>query len=153
MNTLHTVISCYSQLYHVHTLLLHGSIGIHTLIISVFLLHGSLFIFHELLLHEYSCIPATWLFPVTDIDIPVTRHINCWYAMCGTKCHVDPSHGATSRIPHLLFSVFHYLVLCYQQSSYFVIVLHIPRTILIPDILYSLNIINTTWGWENLMVD
>ena len=28
-----------------------------------------------------------------DMDIPVTGHDCCWYAMCGTKCHVDPSHG------------------------------------------------------------
>ena len=34
-------------------------------------------------------IHVIWLFPVTDIVIPVTRYMSCWYAMCG--------------IPHLLF--------------------------------------------------
>ena len=24
-----------------------------------------------------------WLFPVIDMDIPVTGHVSCWYAMCG----------------------------------------------------------------------
>jgi len=70
MNTLHTVISCYTELYYIHTSLLHGSTGIHALIISKFLLHGSLFILHELLLHEYSCIP------VTDLDILITEYVS-----------------------------------------------------------------------------
>ena len=30
-----------------------------------------------------------WLFPVTNMDMPVTGHESCWYAICG--------------IPHLLF--------------------------------------------------
>jgi len=90
---LYTHISCYTQLYHVLTQLLHGSTGIHVLIVSVFLLHGSLFILHELLLHEYSCIPVTWLFSVIDIDIPVTGHECCWYVMRETKCHMNLSHG------------------------------------------------------------
>ena len=46
------------------------------------------------LLHVFpSCYPVTWLFPVTSIDILFTRYECCWYAMCGTKCHVDLSHG------------------------------------------------------------
>ena len=57
---------------------------------------------------------------------------------------------ATSRISHLLFRVSHYLVSCYQQSSRPVIVLHVPCTILVPDILCNLNIIDTTWGWGRL---
>ena len=82
-----------TQLYHVHTLLLHIFTGIYALIVSIFLSHRSPFILHRLLLHVYSCIPATWLFSVTYIDIPVTGHECCWYAMCRTKCHVDLSHG------------------------------------------------------------
>jgi len=39
------------------------------LIISIFLLHGSLLLLYELLLHGYSCIPIIWLFSITDIDI------------------------------------------------------------------------------------
>jgi len=56
--TIATWILC-TQLYHVYTPLLHGFTGIHALIVSVFLLHGSLFILYELLLHGYSCIPVT----------------------------------------------------------------------------------------------
>ena len=37
----------------------------------------------------YSSMHVIWLFPVTDMDIPVTGHESCWYAICG--------------IPHLLF--------------------------------------------------
>ena len=90
--------------------------------------------------------------PVTDIDIPVTGHMSYWYAMFGTKCHVDPSHGATSKIPHLSFHVSRYLVSCYQQSSFPIIVLHVPCTILVLE-LCSWNIINITWGGGDLTVD
>jgi len=62
-------------------------------IMSVFLLYGPSFIVHVLLEQVYSDIPVTWLCPVMDIGIPVTGHECCWYVMCGTKCHVDPSHG------------------------------------------------------------
>jgi len=86
MDTLYTVISCYTWLLHKFT-------SIHVLIISVFLLHGSLFILHELLLHRYFYIPFTWLFSITDIDIPVTGHVRYWYVIYETKCHVDLSHG------------------------------------------------------------
>jgi len=148
-----------TQLFHVLIPLLHRFTGIHALIVSIFMLHGSLFILHELLLHGYSCIPVTWLFlitwlfPVTDIDIPVTEHVSHWYAMCGTKCHMDPSHGATSRIPHLLFFVSRYLSSCYQQSSCPVIMLHISSIVLVLDTPCSLNIINITWDGGDLTVD
>ena len=82
-----------TQLYHVHTSLLHRFTDIHVLIVSVFLFHGSLFILHGLLLHGYYYISVTWLFPVTDIDIPVTGHMSWLYAMYETKCHMDLSHG------------------------------------------------------------
>jgi len=86
MDTRYTVIPC---LYITVT---------HACMVSIFLSYGSPFILHVLLLHVYSCIPVTWLFPVTSIDILlidilVTGHECCWYAMCGTKCHVDLSHG------------------------------------------------------------
>ena len=57
MVILYTVISCSYNTSHRFTCM-------HALIVSVFLLHGSL-----LLLHVYSCISITWLFPVTDIDV------------------------------------------------------------------------------------
>ena len=80
MDARYTVMSC------LHIIVTHACM------ISIFLSYGSLFTLHVFLLHVYSCIPVTWLFPVTDIDIPVTGHVSCWNAMCGTKCHVDPSH-------------------------------------------------------------
>jgi len=49
-----------TQLYHVHTSLLHRFTGIHALIVSVFLSHGSLSILHELL-HMYILV-----FPLHD---------------------------------------------------------------------------------------
>ena len=55
-----------TQLYHVHTSLLYRFTCIHVLIVSIFLLHGSLFLLRCLLLHGYSCIPVTWL---TNIDM------------------------------------------------------------------------------------
>jgi len=84
--------SLHSYFMFLHHCYIDLPIYMHWLSLYV-LLRGSLFISHELLLHGYSCIPVTWLFPVTDIDIPVTGHISCWYTMCETKCHVDPSHG------------------------------------------------------------
>ena len=48
-----------TQLYHVHTSLLHRFTDIQALIVFVFLLHRSLFMSNGLLLHEYSCILVT----------------------------------------------------------------------------------------------
>ena len=136
MNARYTIISC-----------LHITVT-HACIVSIFLTYGSPFILHVLLLHVYSCIPVAWLFPITAIL--VTGYMSCWYVMCGTKCHVEPSHGATSRIPHLLFSVSRYLVICYQQSSGPLIMLHVPCTILVLAMQCTLNIMNIIWGWGRL---
>ena len=87
-----------------------------------------------LLLHVYSCIPVAWLFPVTNI--PVTGYVSYWYTMCG--------------LPHLLFSVSRYLILCYQQSSGHVIMLHVPCIILVLAMQCTLHIMNITWGWGRL---
>jgi len=75
------------------------------------------------------------------------RHECCWYAMWETKCHVDLSHGATSKISYLLFLVSRYLLSRYQQNSCPIIVLHVLCTVLIPDTLHSLKIKNITWRW------
>ena len=78
-----------TQLFYVLLTLLHRFTCIYVLIIYVFLLHESLF-----LLYGYSCILITWLYSVKYVyDIPVTGHECCWYAMCGTKCHMDLRHG------------------------------------------------------------
>ena len=70
--------------------ILHRFIGIHALIVPVAWI--TVYI-TWLIAKGYSCILIAWLFPVTDSDIPVIGHVSCWYTMCGTKCHVDPSHG------------------------------------------------------------
>ena len=75
--------------YHVHDSLWYKFTGIHALLVYIFLSYKSPCILHVLLLHVSSCILVIWLFPVTDIDIPVTGHESWWYAICG--------------IPHLLF--------------------------------------------------
>jgi len=110
---------------------------------SCILLRGSLLL-HGLLLHGYSCIYVTWLFLV-----PVIGHECCWYALCGTKCHVDLSHGGHLYNPTSL--VFRFLFSCFMIStklmSYYRIV---PRTVIFLDTLCRLNIIKITWGWERL---
>ena len=121
MDARYTVISC-----------LHITVT-HALIVSIFLSYGSPFILHVLLLHVSSCIPVTWIFPVTDIDSPVTGYVSCWYATCG--------------LPHLLFPISRYPFLCYQQSSGLVIMLHVPYTVLVLATMCTLNIIKITWGW------
>ena len=100
----HTVISC----SHITVTYAHR-MGVHACIVSIFLSYGLPCILHVLLFHvtvfvlydwwipvHTTCIivpcyriHVIWLFPVTDMDIPVTGHESCWYAICG--------------IPHLLF--------------------------------------------------
>ena len=82
----------------------------------------------------YYRLHVIWLFPVLDMDLPVTGHERCWYAICG--------------LPHLLFmfpvilfplycSRFRYIVLCYQQSSGPVIMLPVSCTVVILVTLYT----------------
>jgi len=142
-----------AQLLHVLTPLLYRLTDLHALIIYVFLLHRSWFI---LLLHGYFCISVTWLFPVIDIDIPVIPLLDMWIVdiwYVELSATWIKATGATSRIPHLPFLVSRYLVLCYQQSSCPVIMLHVPCTVLVLATLYILNIIKITWGWGDLTVD
>ena len=118
-----------TQLYHAHTSLLYRFTSIHVLIISVFMLHGSLYI-----LHGYSCILITWLFFITDIDILVTGHECCWYAMCETKCHVNLNHGGHLYNSHSCFSSFiilfhdinraHVLLAYYMYHALFLFLIH-----------------------------
>ena len=53
-----------AQLLHVLTPLLHRLTDTHVLIVSVFFLHGSLFILHELLLHDILVLPLHDCFPL-----------------------------------------------------------------------------------------
>ena len=87
---------------------------IHALIILIFLLHGLLNTVHD-------CI----LYPWYGYDISVTGHVSCWCAMCETKYYVDLSYGGHLNPTSPVF-VFSYFVSCYQQSSFPIIVLHVP---------------------------
>ena len=109
--------------------LLNRFTGIHVLIVYIFLLHGTLYILHELLLIDILVFPLhdcfsllILIFPLVDmwtVDMWCVEQSVTWIQI----------KGATSRIPCLLFPIFHYLILYYQQSSYLVIVLHVPCTI------------------------
>ena len=97
-----TQIQCCTRYYNFICIsLLRRFTCMHALIVPLFQLHGLLFILHRLLLHGCSCILVIWRFFVTDIDIPITGHVRCWYVMCETKCHVDLSHRGR---PHSCFS-------------------------------------------------
>ena len=52
--------------------------------------------------------------------------------------------------PTSIIPVSRYPILCYQQSSCPVIMLHVPCTVLVLDTLCTLTIINITWGWGRL---
>ena len=110
---------------------------------SIFLSYGSPFILHVysvFLLHDYF---SLLIFPLLDtwvIDMWCVKLSATWIQATGT----------TSRIPHLLFPVSRYLVICYQQSSGHVIMLHVPCIILVLAMQCTLNIITITWGWGRL---
>ena len=83
--------------------LLHGFTCIHALIVLVFMLPESLFMLHNFLLHEYSCILVTkvfntvhdhFLYHCIDMKLLLPEHTVYRYLMCGAKCHVE----ATSSI-------------------------------------------------------
>jgi len=116
----------------------HYYICVYVMIVFVFLLHWSLLMPHGLLLYARSGIPVTWLFPVTIIlifplldmwavDIRCVKLSATWIQ----------ATGATSKIPHLLFPVFRYLVSCYQQSSCPFIGVYVSCNVFVPDLLCS----------------
>ena len=115
--------------------LLHRFTGIHALIVSIFLLHGSLYILHDLLLMDIPVFPLHDYFPLlilifSLLDMSV---VDMWCVELSATW--IQATGATSRISHLLFPVYRYLVLCYQQSSCPVIAIHVPCTVLTCEIL------------------
>jgi len=110
LDTRCTVTSC-------STPLLYKLTGLHVLIVYLFLLHRSWFIW---LLRAYSCIPITWLFPVTDIDIPVTRYMSCWYTMCGIPHYCFPF----SVILFYAINRAQLLLSCYMYHALHLFLLH-----------------------------
>jgi len=93
-------------------------------------------------------IPLHDCFPLLILIYIVIGHECCWYVMYGIKCHVD----LKPRGPPLESHIYSFLfpVSYYQQSSCHVIVLHVPYTVLVPDILCNLNIIEIAWIWGRL---
>ena len=85
--------------------------------------------------YSYMSMPVFSLHDYFPLLILIFPLLDTWAVdMCG--------------IPHLLFLICCYLVLCYQQSSCPVIMLHVPCTVLVPDTLCTLNVLHITWGWE-----
>ena len=123
--------SVHSYFMFLHHCFIDSSVYMHWLSMYSCCMDHSLY-----LLLEYSCIPVTRLYTDTDIDISVTGYVSCWYAMC--------------RILHLLFRSSCYPVLCYQQSSGPIIMLHVPHIVLVLTTLCTFNIIHITWRWGRL---
>jgi len=79
----------------------HGFIPV-TRIMDYIITHGYSCILVILIIVYVTWIIVTWVvrlvFPLHDY-FPFwywysrTEYMSCWYAMCGTKCHVDSSHG------------------------------------------------------------
>ena len=77
--------------YHCYTCMLCLHITVtHACIVSLFVSYGYSIIVPCSRIHDI------WLLPVTDMDILVTGHESCWYAICG--------------IPHLLLYCSRYIV-------------------------------------------
>jgi len=110
----------------------------HACMVSLFLFYVSPFILHVLLLHAYSCIPVTYCFPLLLLIFLLLIFSLLDMSVVDTRC-VELSATwisttrATSRISHLLYIVSRYLVAWYQYSSYPLIVLLVPYTVLVLD--------------------
>ena len=90
-------------------------------------------------LHDYFLLPIL-IFPLLDmwaVDMRCVKLSATWIQVTG-----PPLESHISCFP-----VSCYLILCYQQSSCPVIVLHVSCTVLVLDTLCTLTIINITWGW------
>jgi len=88
----------WTLLVHVLISLLHGFTCIYVLNVLIFMLPGSLFLLHDLLLHDYFCIPVTWVFHTVhdyflyhciDMKLLLFTYIVHWSEMCGAKCHAE----------------------------------------------------------------
>jgi len=92
-------------------------------------------------------IHVIWLFPVTDMDIPVTGHraVDTRYVESHIYCSRFLLYCSRYIVP-----VSRYIVLCYQQSSGPVIMLPVS-CICSCDIVYlTYQIIKLTWVWGRL---
>jgi len=133
---------------------IHRILSFHILLSS---LHGSSV--HSYIMFTHHCYTCMYCFYI--LVIWITVHIACLivaciflYSCCMIVSRYWYSHYWIREL--LICDVWNptpisrYLVSCYQQSSCHVIVLHVPCTILIPDTLYTLNVLHITWGWGRL---
>jgi len=113
--------------------------GIRALIIYIY--SCSMYFLHVIMLHDcfllLLLIFSLLIFLLLDMSVVDTRCMKL-------SATLSTATGATSRIPHLLYIVSHYLISWYQQSSCPIIVLLVPCTVLVLDILCSSNIMNIT---------
>jgi len=112
-----------------------------------FLLRGSLFISHELLLHGYSFILVRWLFLVTNILIfPL---LDMWTV--DMRCvELSATWIQATRPPlesHISYFSFLVIVIHAINRAHVLLSYYMYHAILVLE-LYSLNIINITWQWE-----
>ena len=92
-----------------------------------------------IIVHGYSCsltsIYITWIIvtwvvwwvPVTDMDIPVTGHESCWYAICGIPHLVFPFPVILFPFPVILFYAINrtqVLLSCYPYQVLYLFLLH-----------------------------
>ena len=109
--------------YHCYTCMSCFYIPVtHAYMVPLFLSHELPFILHVLLFHV---IPVFLLYACFPLLILYSRYWIHELLICDMW-------NPTSIVP-----VFRYHVLCDQQSSCHVIVLHVPYPVLVPDILYS----------------
>ena len=92
-------------LHHIRISLLHKFTYIPGMIVSVFSMHGTLFILHELLLHGYFCIPLHDYFLLLILILILLD-----MSVFGMRCVELSVMGVISRILHLLFPVSRYFV-------------------------------------------
>ena len=132
-----------TQLYHIYTSLLHMRVLFlcschmdhHSYCMSYCCMYIPVFLLHDCFPLLICLLLDTWAVDMRCVKLSAT-----WIS----------ATGATSRIPHLLYIVSRYLVSWYQQSSYPIIVLIVPCSILVLTTLCTLNIMNITWGWGRL---
>ena len=97
-------------------------------------------------------IHVIWLFPITDMDIPVTGHESCWYAICGIPHLLLP-------FPVILFPLYYsrFLLYCSMLSTELRSCDHVTRIMYCICSCYlvylTYQIIKITWGWGDLTVD
>jgi len=126
-----------TRLSHIHTLLLHmltARVYMYVLFLSCcHMNHHSYYMYYCSMLSPYSC-------------YMIVSHY--WYCYSCYWIHEMLICYVWTLISIVLVS--RYLVICYQQSSCPVIMLHVPCIVFVLATLYTWNIIKITWGWGRL---